>query len=171
MLPASAIPVIFGVESFVADELDNEFGASGAVNWGPDWLTLIFLVSDWILILLPSERKKSPSLTSVFTWISLAINLPKLYLAISIHSPSLFSLLRLSSPELPRLKPEIIPLSGFGLVKNLFVPVIESISICWLSKFGSKNDGLNVKPPKEKDEFPFRYTISDELSPWVSWNS
>ena len=31
MLPASAIPVIFGVESFAADELDNEFGASGAV--------------------------------------------------------------------------------------------------------------------------------------------
>ena len=34
MLPASAIPVIFGVESFVADELDNEFGASGAVVSG-----------------------------------------------------------------------------------------------------------------------------------------
>ena len=34
MLPASAIPVIFGVESFAADELDNEFGASGAVVSG-----------------------------------------------------------------------------------------------------------------------------------------
>ena len=34
MLPASAIPAIFGVESFVADELDNEFGASGAVVSG-----------------------------------------------------------------------------------------------------------------------------------------
>ena len=34
MLPASAIPVIFGVESFVADELANEFGASGAVVSG-----------------------------------------------------------------------------------------------------------------------------------------
>ena len=61
-------------------------------------------------------------------------------------------------------KPEIIPSLGLGLVKKLFVPVIESISIFWLSDFGSTNEGLNVKPPKAKDEFPLINTLNESFS-------
>ena len=48
--------------------------------------------------------------------------------------------------------------------KLLFVPVIESISIFWLSNFGSTNDGLNVKPPKVKDELPLINTLNESCS-------
>ena len=61
-------------------------------------------------------------------------------------------------------KPEMIPSVGLGLVKKSSVPVIEPISIFWLSNVGSINDGLNVKPPKEKDESPLIKTLNESFS-------
>ena len=38
------------------------------------------------------------------------------------------------------------------------------VSIFWLSDFGSTNEGLNVKPPKAKDEFPLINTLNESFS-------